>query len=252
MTRATIFAAVAKAKPGVWNVPGNIGIMDEALDRLGVPREAPQAPAERYKPIARSPTALADPAAFYGDLRASLFVGGLKQEQVEGMEALLVAMGAAGWPIAYTANALGTAYLETNKTMQPVAEAYYLEGKVRDLDAWRRKNLRYYPWYGRGYPQTTWERNYQKADDALGLKGALMKNPDLMMTAEVAAPTMVRGMQEGWFTTKKLSDYLPSSGPGTREQHKQARRIINGTDRWQDLAEYALHFQKALEKGGWR
>ena len=47
---------------------------------------------------------------------------------------------------AYT---LATAYWETNRTMKPVEEAYWLS------DAWRKANLRYYPWHGRGYTQTT-------------------------------------------------------------------------------------------------
>ena len=37
---------------------------------------------------------------------------------------------------------LATAYWETNRTMKPVEEAYWLS------EEWRRKNLRYYPWHG--------------------------------------------------------------------------------------------------------
>ena len=62
---------------------------------------------------------------------------------------------------------------------------------------------------------------------------------------------MVRGMEEGWFTAKSLGTYLPTAGAGTAEQHKQARRVINGTDRWEDLSAFAMKFQKALQAGGW-
>lgn len=41
--RAEIFAAVKKHVPTVWTEPGNIAIMDDALDRLGVPRAKAEA-----------------------------------------------------------------------------------------------------------------------------------------------------------------------------------------------------------------
>ena len=59
-------------------------------------------------------------------------------------------------------------------------------------------------------------------------------------------------MEEGWFTGKKLADYLPGSGPATLKQFRESRRIINGLDRADDLADYAIRFQKALSAGGWR
>jgi len=115
---------------------------------------------------------------------------------------------------------------------------------VRRSEAWRKKNLRYWPWYGRGYPQTTWEVNYQRADDALGLGGALMKNPDLMLTPQVAAPTMVRGMQEGWFTGKALSHFAARDYVGMS-------KIINGTDDDDLIAGYAVKFEAGLLAGVW-
>ena len=60
-------------------------------------------------------------------------------------------MGKARWPTAWCAYGLATAWWETNKTMQPVREAYWLS------EAWRKPNLRYYPHYGRGYVQLTWK-----------------------------------------------------------------------------------------------
>ena len=54
----------------------------------------------------------------------------------------------------HTAYVLATAYHETAHTMKPVREAFWLS------EGWRRDNLRYYPWYGRGYAQLTWRRNY--------------------------------------------------------------------------------------------
>lgn len=200
-------------------------------------------------PASGGTATLKDEEAFYKALRApgGLFAGGLKPEQFEGLQALLKAMGAARWPIAFAANALATAYLETNQTMQPVAEAYW----VKNAEAWRKKNLRYYPHYGRGYVQLTWPKNYERADTELALGGTLIANLDRALEPEIAAKIMVRGMANGWFTAKKLGDYLPAAGPGKHDQHKEARRIINGTDRNTDLANYALKFQDALQAGGW-
>lgn len=108
---------------------------------------------------------------------------------------------------------------------------------------------------GRGYVQLTGKTNYAKATAALqvvfpGLD--LVSKPDDAMRPDVAAAIMRRGMEKGWFTGRKLSDYLPSSGPGAQAKHKEARRIINGTDRWEDVASYAVQFQAALQTAGWR
>jgi hypothetical protein len=52
--------------------------------------------------------------------------GALDQSQVDGFEALLQAFGMARWPVAFASYGLATAWRETNETMQPVREAYWL------------------------------------------------------------------------------------------------------------------------------
>ena len=131
---------------------------------------------------------------------------------------------------------LATVYHETNATMLPVREAYWLS------EAWRKKNLRYYPWYGRGYVQITWLENYQKMDDELGLDGALVQNLDLALDPKIAAEILVIGSKKGMFTTKSLDDYINASGC----DYKGARRIINGTDKAGKIAGYAEIFESAL------
>lgn len=111
-----------------------------------------------------------------------------------------------------TACILANVWWETNKTMLPVEEAYYLGSKAEA----HRKKLRYYPWYGRGFIQLTWEENYKKAAEKLGLKDW---TPESFMEPEIAADVAVLGMKEGWFTGKKLSDY---------ETFYSARAIVNG------------------------
>ncbi len=124
-------------------------------------------------------------------------------------------------------------------------EAYWLS------EGWRQKNLRYFPHYGRGYVQITWLPNYAKADEKLGLGGALVADLDMALRPDIAAAIMRAGMVEGWFTGKKLSDYLPAVGEATAAQFADARRIINGTDRAVQVAALAVHFQLALNFAGW-
>ena len=162
--------------------------------------------------------------------------GKLNQEQVNGYEAILNELDCYNLSTQEKAYMLATAYHETNYTMQPVREAYWMS------EAWRKKNLRYYPHYGRGYVQLTWPFNYERADRELGLNGALVANLDLAMQPDIAAKIMIYGMREGWFTNKKLSDYIKAG----KADYVGARRIINGTDAARKIAGYAEEFEKAL------
>ena len=215
------------------------GLTDADMIALKEATEARWKPAEPPK----LPKAVADPQAFFKSVRAAF--GGLDQSQVEGFNVLLAAMGKARWPRSWVAYGLATAWHETAKTMQPVEEAFWLD------DAWRKRNLHYYPWHGRGYVQLTWEANYAKADEECGLEGALLSDPKLAMQTDIASQILVRGMEQGWFTNKKLADYLPIDGQAGHDAFKRARRIINGTDKAGEIAKIALSFDAALEAGNW-
>lgn len=186
---------------------------------------------------------LTAPDQFFSAIRNGF--GGLEQHQVDGFNFLLESMGAARWSLSWAAYALATAWHETNETMQPVKEAYWLS------EQWRKANLRYYPWYGRGYVQLTWEKNYRDASQALGLGQALISDPDLALDPEVAARVLVWGMEAGAFTRKALKDYLPLSGKAGVGAFTEARRIINGTDKAEKIAKEAVNIQAALGAGGW-
>lgn len=192
---------------------------------------------------------LASPAAFYTAIRNSVFAGKMSQAQVAGCNVLLTACGDAGWKTAWTAYGLATAFHETNATMEPVREAYWLS------EAWRKANLYYWPYYGRGYVQLTWMANYQRADDDLKLGGKLMGNLDLAMQPDIAARIMIAGMAEGWFAKDSqgphsLSRHLPTE-QGTVAQFLESRRIINGLDKTAKIAGEARDFQAALTAGKW-
>lgn len=189
-----------------------------------------------------------DKAKFYASVRAGILGPKLDQGEIDGCEAILTAM--AGVPLSHCAYALATAFHETARTMQPVREAYWMS------EAWRKANLRYWPWYGRGYVQITWDFNYRRADDEasaarLTAPDDIMANPDLAMRTDIAAFIMRRGMVEGWFVKgRTLARYLPAR-LGTPMQFEAARRIINGTDKARSIAVYAGQFQDALIAGRW-
>lgn len=132
---------------------------------------------------------------------------------------------------------LATVEHETAGSFQPVKESYYL-GEVRGEN--HRKTLRYKPFYGRGFVQLTWDYNYRKYSDIVGLN--LIENPDLAMRPDVSLFILVDGMKRGVFTSKKLSDYFTSSCC----DWVSARRIINGTVRAEEVAGLAKAWRSRL------
>ncbi|MGV6874129.1 glycoside hydrolase family 19 protein [Pseudochelatococcus sp. B33] len=164
-----------------------------------------------------------DRAIFFNSIRP-LF-GTLKQSQVDGMNAILN-----GWErrapdgdVRWLAYMFATAFHETNRTMQPVREAYWLS------EQWRSRNLRYYPYYGRGYVQLTWRENYRRAGEFIGAD--LVRTPDLAMDAGNAAVIMFVGMEEGWFRSDARGRHtLRRYFSNTANDPVGAREIINGRE----------------------
>lgn len=250
---------IIRAERGRGFTAEEVKAIDALLDQLGVEKDdddavlAPTTPDPAPTAGTTPDTAgLDNPRAFFDSVRESgVFGNTLKSDQVKGLETVLGAAKAAGWPLAFTAYALATAGHETAHTMQPVREAFWLS------ESWRRTHLRYYPFYGRGYVQLTWKANYEKADRELALGGRLNGNLDLAMDPDIAATIMVKGMQEGWFARDKtgephtLARHLPANGAASVAQFTAARRIINGTDKAGQIAGEAVTFQAALQAGGW-
>jgi len=120
---------------------------------------------------------------------------------------------------------IATAIWETNHSCLPVKEAFWLD------EEWRKKHLRYYPYYGRGFVQLTWEQNYKKFSKLLGVD--LVKSPDLALDEKNAVKILVIGMKNGLFSGKKLEDFMEKNG---KLDFKKARRIVNGNDRAELIA----------------
>jgi len=185
-------------------------------------------------------------------------LGKLTQSQVSALNHIVSAIDA-DKSITYPQGAyiLATTWHETATTMQPIAE--YGKGKGRTYGRWYKnsKDQVYtfkdgsgttvylqsdYPhlYYGRGYVQLTWYFNYENASKKIGVD--FLNNPDLVMNKNHAVKIMVQGMKDGWFTGKKLSDYINQS----KKDYVGARRIINGMDKASLIAGYAETFEKAL------
>jgi hypothetical protein len=185
-------------------------------------------------------------AEFFEAVRP-MFGGSLSQQQVDGFKIIFEAWRKVGSgnerDLAYI---LATAYHETARTMQPVRETLATtdaKAKERLTKAWKSGKLPWVKsdywsggWFGRGFVQLTHRANYVKASEKLGVD--LVSDPSKAMIPEVSALILVRGMQEGWFTNMKLSDAA---------DFREARRVVNGTDRASQIAMYADAFLSALD-----
>lgn len=177
---------------------------------------------------------------FAGCRSGKLFGSTLTQGQVDGMNTILDT-----WQLKQEltdvrklAYYLATPFRETNRTMQPVREAYYLGEDSGRAESYR-KTLRYYPFYGRGLVQLTWAANYEKAGSVLNLD--LINNPDLAMEPEHSVEIMFRGMQDGWFGAR-LDTYFND----TTDDPVGARHTVNVQDHAQEIAATHYAFLQAL------
>jgi peptidoglycan hydrolase-like protein with peptidoglycan-binding domain len=135
---------------------------------------------------------------------------------------------------AQIAYVLATTQWETAQTFQPVREAFW------QTETWRQANLGYYPYYGRGYVQLTWESNYAKYARLLGVD--LVNQRDLALTPVNALFILIQGFKTGAFTGRKITDYINSQGI----DYVSARRCINGTDHATDIANLAQTFVSSI------
>jgi peptidoglycan hydrolase-like protein with peptidoglycan-binding domain len=125
---------------------------------------------------------------------------------------------------------LATVEHETADTFKPVREAFWLS------EDYRRRNLWYYPYYGRGYVQLTHKANYQTYSRILGID--LIGNPDKVMEPKIALFILVDGMAKGRFTGKYLGQFINVNST----DFVGARRMVSGTDRSHHIANLAQNW----------
>jgi hypothetical protein len=123
---------------------------------------------------------------------------------------------------------------EHESNFGPVKEAWWM-GEI-----WRRQNLRYWPWYGRGYVQLTWKFNYLKYERITGVK--LTSNPDLALQPNLALYILVHGMKTGAFTGYSLENFINSK----QTNYHKARLVVNGLDKAAQIAARAKFWYRQL------
>lgn len=176
-------------------------------------------------------------------------LGPFNQSQINGLEILLhnFQQGSVSNPkwIAYM---LATVWHETAFTFYPIDEygsneyfekRYGYQTKVgRNLGNLHPNDGAKY--HGRGYVQLTGRYNYTKVGQLLQLD--LTAEPDLVKHPKIAHQILTQGMIDGWFTGKRLKDYITIN----KVDYINARRIINGLDKAKQIAEYAEKFEVPL------
>jgi len=95
--------------------------------------------------------------------------------------------------------------------------------------------------HGRGYVQLTGRANYKKASKVTQID--LVTFPDRAKEGELAYSIAVQGMKEGWFTSKKLDQFIKE---GSAPDFENARTIINGHDKAPLIADLARRFSEVL------
>jgi len=150
------------------------------------------------------------------------------------------------WKIAYC---LATFKWETAHTLRPIDEhggdAYFnkrygsgtavgkILGNTEAGDGAR--------FHGRGYVQLTGRANYERAGKLL--KADLINKPERAKEPALAYEIAMEGMNKGWFTGAKLAKFFKQGNP---PNYEDARTIINGHDKAQDIAEIARRFDELL------
>lgn len=98
--------------------------------------------------------------------------------------------------------------------------------------------------YGRGFVQLTWQRNYKKFGDMLCID--LVSDPDKVLQPEIGAKILVMGMRDGLFTGVGLGKYFKEGQP---PEWLNARKIVNGLFHADYVARAAVTVFNVLKSG---
>lgn len=218
-----------------------------------------------------------DRKAFFDALRLTLYPRGYSEAQVEIINKILEHGG--HLPLPHLAYAFATAHGETGGKLIPIKENMnYSAGRIPQVFSKNRlkgkspqelagnpellANVVYgvswlgnnswgdgWKYRGHGIVQLTGKANFQKLSDALGVD--LVANPEKSLDPDIAVRALILGIEDGFYTGKDASDYLPEDS-ATLAQFTRARQIINGQFAASQYASYALSFQEALKEAGYR
>lgn len=96
--------------------------------------------------------------------------------------------------------------------------------------------------HGRGFVQLTGRSNYKRAGDFLNVD--LTAHPDKAKDSDLAYRIATEGMIKGWFTGAKLNKFFKD---GASPKWVDARKIINGHDKAEEIAALGRQFDEVLE-----
>jgi putative chitinase len=184
-----------------------------------------------------------DRKIFFDGVRIRLFNGRLSQGQVDGMNAILAEwerrrLGDLRW-LAYM---LATVYWETAHTMQPIEEF----GKGQGYTYGLRDPVTGQAYYGRGFVQLTWKRNYEVMGRLLHVD--LANHPERALDPGIATQILFEGMLRadsgvGDFTGLALEDCFNDKS----ENWDRARAIINGRDHYAEIGQIGRTFYAIVQ-----
>lgn len=189
---------------------------------------------------------------FYDAIRISTLskLKPLNQTQVNGIEKIFDEWDNGGYTdIRWLAYMLATVYHECDGKMIPIEE--YGKGKGRPYGSKIKMSRKPYTtpdklYYGRGYVQLTWMENYEVMGKLLNID--LLNHPELALDPVISVKILFEGMTKGKsnrgdFTGVSLENYFNSK----TDDPVNARKIINGLDKAQQIAGYHREFLKALK-----
>ena len=154
--------------------------------------------------------------------------------------------------IRWAAYMLATVKHECASTWEPIAERGALEyfnkyepagkygpalGNAQAGDGFRYR--------GRGYVQITGRANYLRIGKAIGMGEQLLNTPELALIPDTSYQIMTHGMRRGLFTGAKLATFINDQ----KCDYVNARKIINGLDKAELIAEYAHKIEAILRAG---
>jgi putative chitinase len=167
--------------------------------------------------------------------------GAIKESASRGLNEVLkfIDLDPAVVKISWAAYMMATVKHECANTWEPIEEYGKGSGheygkpvtvKGADGESYRCS------YYGRGCVQLTWQKNYERLSDALGLGDDLVIHPERALVPETAYKILSLWMNGGYSANgRRLMEYTLGKTP----DYEGARHLVNGTDQPALIAGYA-------------